>query len=99
MSFLNLVRSNSDKKDDEQGWTGTSLDLLRMVGSLDQAQRQRNKDQEYQEEADKRINAIREKMERHEQNRVASQEEALLEQTERERKRREVLEQLGGVDE
>ncbi|MGU3794003.1 hypothetical protein [Vibrio diabolicus] len=94
MSFLNLVRSNSDKKDDEQGWTGTSLDLLRKVGSLDEAQRQRNKDHEYQADADQRINSIREKMKRHEQLRLESQEEALLEQSERERKRREVLEQL-----
>ncbi len=47
MSFLNLVRTNSSKEEDEQGWTGNSLDLLRLVGSLDQAQRQRNKDQEY----------------------------------------------------
>ncbi|WP_341851192.1 hypothetical protein [Vibrio vulnificus] len=99
MSFLNLVRSNSDKKDDEQGWTGTSLDLLRMVGSLDQAQRERNKDQEYQEAADQRLNAIREKMKQHEQKRLASQEQALLEQSKRERKRREVLEQLGGGNE
>ncbi|WP_016791679.1 hypothetical protein [Vibrio cyclitrophicus] len=99
MSFLNLVRTNSSKEEDEQRWTGSSLDLLRLVGSLDQAQRQRNKDQEYQEEADKRINAIREKMKQHEQLRLASQEEALIEQSERERKRRELLEQLGGVDE
>ncbi|HDY7979754.1 hypothetical protein [Vibrio vulnificus] len=77
----------------------THVQLLRMVGSLDEAQRQRNKNHEYQEEAEKRINAIREKMKQHEQSRLVSQEEALLEQSERERKRREVLEQLGGVDE
>ncbi len=77
----------------------THIELLREVGSLDEAQRQRNKDQEYQEEADKRINAIREKMKQHEQIRLVSQEEALLEQSERERKRRELLEQLGGIDE
>lgn len=99
MSFLNLVRTNSIKEEDEQGWTGNSLDLLRLVGSLDQAQRQRNKDQEYQEEADKRINAIREKMKQHEQIRLLSQEEALIEQSEKERKRREALDQLGGTDE
>ncbi|EJE8153510.1 hypothetical protein M5103_001193 [Vibrio alginolyticus] len=99
MSFLNLVRTNSSKEEDEQGWTGNSLDLLRLVGSLDQAQRQRNKDQEYQEEADKRINAIREKMKQHEQIRLVSQEEALIEQSEKERKRREALEGLGGTDE
>ncbi|HGZ7368992.1 TPA: hypothetical protein ACOL2H_000901 [Vibrio parahaemolyticus] len=77
----------------------THIELLREVGSLDEAQRQRNKDQEYQEEAEKRINAIREKMKQHEQSRLVSQEEALLEQSERERKRREALEQLGGIDE
>ncbi|EGQ7842088.1 hypothetical protein IAH57_001470 [Vibrio alginolyticus] len=77
----------------------THVQLLRMVGSLDEAQRQRNKNHEYQAEADQRLAAIRQKMERHEQLRLESQEEALLEQSERERKRREVLEQLGGVDE
>ncbi|HHF0540734.1 MULTISPECIES: hypothetical protein [Vibrio] len=99
MSFLNLVRTNSSKEEDEQGWTGNSLDLLRMVGSLDEYRREQLKDQEYQEEAEKRINAIREKMKQHEQIRLVSQEEALLEQSERERKRRELLEQLGGIDE
>ncbi|MGY6296232.1 hypothetical protein ACXIUY_14735 [Vibrio parahaemolyticus] len=98
MSFLNLVRTNSNKED-EQGWTGNSLDLLRMVGSLDEYRREQLKDQEYQEEAEKRINAIRDKMKQHEQSRLVSQEEALLEQSERERKRRELLEQLGGIDE
>ncbi|HHX8686607.1 TPA: hypothetical protein ACVU5K_002381 [Vibrio parahaemolyticus] len=99
MSFLNLVRTNSSKEEDEQGWTGNSLDLLRMVGSLDEYRREQLKDQEYQEEAEKRINAIREKMKQHEQSRLVSQEEALLEQSERERKRRELLEKLGGIDE
>ncbi|WP_158156271.1 hypothetical protein [Vibrio alginolyticus] len=99
MSFLNLVRTNSSKEEDEQGWTGNSLDLLRMVGSLDEYRREQLKDQEYQEEADKRINAIREKMKQHEQSRLVSQEEALLQQSERERKRRELLEQLGGGNE
>ncbi|MCF7496513.1 hypothetical protein L3V35_15830 [Vibrio sp. L5-1] len=98
MSFLNLVRSNSEKED-EQGWSGNALDLLRMCGSLDEVQRKRNKDKEYQEEAGKRMNAIRDKMTRHEQLRLESQEEALLEQSERERKRREALEQLGGLNE
>ncbi|HCH1223234.1 hypothetical protein D5E87_10575 [Vibrio parahaemolyticus] len=77
----------------------THVQLLRMVGSLDEAQRQRNKDHEYQAEADQRINSIREKMKQHEKLRLESQEEALLEQSERERKRREVLEQLGGLNE
>lgn len=74
----------------------THVQLIRMVGSLDEAQRQRNKDHEYQSEADKRLAAIRQKMERHEQLRLESQEQSLLEQSEKERKRREVLEQLGG---
>ncbi|MBM4888883.1 hypothetical protein HYO43_07725 [Vibrio parahaemolyticus] len=99
MSFLNLVRTNSNKEEDEQGWTGNSLDLLRMVGSLDEYRREQLKDPKYQEEAETRINAIREKMKQHEKIRVVSQEEALLEQSERERKRRELLEQLGGIDE
>ncbi|TOG38693.1 hypothetical protein [Vibrio parahaemolyticus] len=77
----------------------THLQLLREVGSLDEYRREQLKDQEYQEEAEKRINAIREKMKQHEQSRLMSQEEALLEQSERERKRRELLEQLGGIDE
>lgn len=98
MSFLNLVRNNSEKED-EQEWTGNALDLLRMCGSLDEVQRKRNKDIEYQEEAGKRMNAIRDKMKQHEQLRLESQEEALLEQSERERKRREALEQLGGLNE
>lgn len=99
MSFLNLVRTNSNKEEDEQGWTGNSLDLLRMVGSLDEYRREQLKDKEYQEEAEKRINSIRDKMKQHEQSRLVSQEEALLEQSERERKRRELLEQLGGGNE
>jgi len=77
----------------------THVQLLRMVGSLDEAQRQRNKDHEYQAEADQRLAAIRRKMDRHEQNRVASQEQALLEQSELVRRRRELLELLGGLDE
>ena len=77
----------------------THVQILRMVGSLDEAQRQRNKDQEYQAEADQRLYSIREKMKQHEQIRVESQEEALLEQSERERKRREVFAQLGGLNE
>ncbi len=99
MSFLNLVRTNNNKEEGEQRWTGNSLDLLRMVGSLDEYHREQLKDQEYQEEADKRINAIREKMKQHEQLRLASQEEALIEQSEKERKRGEALEGLGGKDE
>ncbi len=77
----------------------THLQLLREVGSLDEYHREQLKDKEYQEAADKRLNAIREKMKKHEQSRLVSQEEALLEQSERERKRRELLEQLGGIDE
>ncbi|HHF3216824.1 TPA: hypothetical protein ACPJ2C_002677 [Vibrio alginolyticus] len=77
----------------------THIQLLREVGSLDGHRREQLKNQEYQEEAEKRINAIREKMKQHEQSRLVSQEEALLEQSERERKRRELLEQLGGIDE
>lgn len=98
MSFLNLVRNNSEKED-EQGWSGNALDLLRMCGSLDEVQRKRNKDKEYQKEAGKRMNAIRDKMKQHEQLRLESQEQALLEQTKSERKRREQLEQLGGLNE
>ncbi|HCE1826258.1 TPA: hypothetical protein NJ265_000798 [Vibrio parahaemolyticus] len=77
----------------------THVQLLRIVGSLDEALRQRNKNHEYQAEADQRINSIRANQKRYEQLRLESQEEALLEQSEKERKRREVLEQLGGVDE
>ncbi|HAV1404218.1 TPA: hypothetical protein JG842_003566 [Vibrio parahaemolyticus] len=77
----------------------THVQLLREVGSLDEYRREQLKDHEYREEAEKRINAIREKMKQHEQSRLVSQEEALLEQSERERKRRELLEQLGGIDE
>ncbi|EGR2360495.1 TPA: hypothetical protein N2696_002803 [Vibrio parahaemolyticus] len=77
----------------------THTQLLREVGSLDEYRREQLKDQEYQEAADQRLNAIREKMKQHEQTRLASQEQALLEQSKRERKRREVLEQLGGGNE
>lgn len=77
----------------------THIQLLREVGSLDEYRREQLKDQEYQEEAEQRLNAIRDKMKQHEQSRLVSQEEALLEQSERERKRRELLEQLGGIDE
>lgn len=96
MSFLNLVRTNSSKEEDEQVWTGNSLDLLRMVGSLDEYRREQLKGPDYQQAAQKRVNAIREKMKQHEQSRLVAQEEALLEQSEQERKRREALEQLGG---
>ncbi|MFA0349896.1 hypothetical protein [Vibrio sp. F13] len=75
------------------------LDLLREVGSLDEHQRELLKDREYQEEADKRINEIRENMRQHEQTRLASQEEALLEQSRSQKKRRDELEQLGGTNE
>ncbi|OCH40534.1 MULTISPECIES: hypothetical protein [Vibrio] len=77
----------------------THLDLLREVGSLDEHQRELLKDREYQEEADKRINEIRENMRQHEQTRLASQEEALLEQSRSQKKRRDELEQLGGTNE
>ncbi|MBY8060936.1 hypothetical protein KW465_15045 [Vibrio fluvialis] len=77
----------------------THLQLLREVGSLDEQRREHLKDQGSQQAAEKRINAIREKMKLREQSRLMSQEEALLEQTKRERKRRELLEQLGGIDE
>ncbi|MGY0613582.1 hypothetical protein [Vibrio sp. FJH11] len=77
----------------------THLQLLREVGSLDEYRREQLKDQERQEEAEKRLDAIRDKMKKQEQIRLASQEEALLEQSERERKRRELLEQLGGGNE
>lgn len=77
----------------------THLDLLREVGSLDEYQRELLKDREYQEEADKRIALIRENMRQHEQTRLASQEEALLEQSRSQKKRRDELEQLGGTNE
>ncbi|HCG7759964.1 hypothetical protein ACSTIV_07100 [Vibrio parahaemolyticus] len=78
----------------------THVQLLRMVGSLDEAQRQRNKNHEHQAEADKRMAAIRDKMKKHEKTRLASQEQALLQQSELERKRRELLELLGAsIDE
>lgn len=77
----------------------THLQLLREVGSLDEYRREQLKDQERQEEAEKRLDAIRDKMKKQEQIRLASQEEALLEQSERERKRRELLEQPGGGNE
>ncbi len=77
----------------------THLQLLREVGSLDEYRREQLKDQECQEEAEKRLDAIRDKMKQQEQIRLASQEEALLEQSQRERKRRELLEQLGGGNE
>ncbi|PMG59190.1 hypothetical protein BCT40_24750 [Vibrio lentus] len=73
----------------------THMDLLREVGSLDEYQRELLKDREYQEEADKRIALIRENMRQHEQTRIASQEEALLEQSRGQAKRRGELEQLG----
>ncbi|MCA3903111.1 hypothetical protein V3H24_20310 [Vibrio parahaemolyticus] len=77
----------------------THLQLLREVGSLDEQRREHLKDQGFQQAAEKRINAIRERMKLHEQDRLMAQEEALLEQSKRERKRRELLEQLGGLDE
>ncbi|EGR3179087.1 hypothetical protein LCX91_003226 [Vibrio parahaemolyticus] len=77
----------------------THTQLLREVGSLDEYRREQLKDEEYQEAADQRLNAIRENMKLHEQTRLASQEKALLEQSEKELKRREALKQLGGLNE
>lgn len=77
----------------------THTQLLREVGSLDEYRREKLKDEEYQEAADQRLNAIREKMKQHEQTRLASQEKALLEQSEKELKRREALKKLGGLNE
>ncbi|HHX8441950.1 TPA: hypothetical protein ACVO0G_003343 [Vibrio diabolicus] len=77
----------------------THLQLLREVGSLDEYHREQLKDQEYQQAADQRLSSIRDKMNQHEQLRLASQEEALIEQSEKERKRREALEGLGGTGE
>ncbi|WP_045421333.1 hypothetical protein [Vibrio jasicida] len=77
----------------------THVELLREVGSLDEHRRALLLDQDYQQSADQRLNAIREKMNQHEQSRLVSQEEALLEQSEKERKHREQLEQLGGMNE
>ncbi len=74
----------------------THVQLLREVGSLDEYRREQLKDPDYQQAAHQRLNAIRDKMKQHEQSRLVAQEEALLEQSERERKRREALEQLGG---
>ncbi|CAH6800367.1 Eukaryotic translation initiation factor 3 110 kDa subunit [Vibrio chagasii] len=92
---VNKVQQGSDSAYCEL----THMDLLREVGSLDEYQRELLKDREYQEEADKRIALIRENMRQHEQARLASQEEALLEQSRSQKKRRDELEQLGGTNE
>lgn len=94
---VNKVQQGSDS--DSAYSELTHLDLLREVGSLDEYQRELLKDREYQEEADKRIALIRENMRQHEQTRLASQEEALLEQSRSQKKRRDELEQLGGTNE
>ncbi|MEZ9145601.1 MULTISPECIES: hypothetical protein [Vibrio] len=77
----------------------THVELLREVGSLDQVQREKLKDEQYQEAAEQSLKSIRKKMRKHEQTRLVSQEEALLEQSDKERVRRERLKQLGGSNE
>lgn len=82
--------------DEPSSWTGNALDLLRLVGSLDEHKRELLKDETYRDTVNKRLSFIHENMERQEETRLESQEQALLEQAESERKRRE---QLGGLNE
>ncbi|PSB81990.1 hypothetical protein WAX88_05640 [Photobacterium damselae subsp. damselae] len=77
----------------------TRVELLREVGSLDEHRRALLLDQDFQQSAEARLDGIREQMRQHEQSRLVSQEEALIEKSEKERKRREQIEQLGGLNE
>ncbi|MFA0550516.1 hypothetical protein AB4538_06620 [Vibrio lentus] len=82
--------------DEPSSWIGNALDLLRLVGSLDEYKRELLKDETYRDTVNKRLSLIHKNMERQEEIRLESQEQALLEQAESERKRRE---QLGGLNE
>lgn len=70
-----------------QYWTGTQLDLLRMVGSLDEQQRQRKTDGSELDEIRKRVALV-------EQQRAESNKELLRTQAERQQRIRELTRQI-----
>ncbi|EPS4453776.1 hypothetical protein ACVEU1_004385 [Vibrio parahaemolyticus] len=71
-----------------QCWEGTQLDLLRMVGSLDEQQRQRKTD-------GSELDEIRERVALVEQQRSESNKELLRTQAERHQIIRELTRQIG----
>ncbi|EHY8552364.1 hypothetical protein ACOIXT_003915 [Vibrio parahaemolyticus] len=71
-----------------QCWEGTQLDLLRMVGSLDEQQRQRKTD-------GSELDEIRERVALVEQQRSESNKELLRTQAERQQIIRELTRQIG----
>ncbi len=88
MAMLKAVKVELTDDVEHQCWEGTQLDLLRMVGSLDEQQRQRKTD-------GSELDEIRERVALVEQQRSESNKELLRTQAERQQIIRELTRQIG----
>ncbi len=88
MAMLKAVKVELTDDVEYQCWEGTQLDLLRMVGSLDEQQRQRKTD-------GSELDEIRERVALVEQQRSESNKELLRTQAERQQIIRELTRQIG----
>lgn len=88
MAMLKTVKVELTDDVEYQCWEGTQLDLLRMVGSLDEQQRQRKTD-------GSELDEIRERVALVEQQRSESNKELLRTQAERQQIIRELTRQIG----
>ncbi|ELA8362076.1 hypothetical protein [Vibrio parahaemolyticus] len=86
--MLKAVKVKLTDNVEYQCWEGTQLDLLRMVGSLDEQQRQRKTD-------GSELDEIRERVALVEQQRSESNKELLRTQAERQQIIRELTRQIG----
>ncbi len=87
MAMLKAVKVELTDDVEYQCWEGTQLDLLRMVGSLDEQQRQRKTD-------GSELDEIRERVALVEQQRSESNKELLRTQAERQQIIRELTRQI-----
>lgn len=87
MAMLKAVKVELTDDVEYQCWEGTQLDLLRMVGSLDEQQRQRKTD-------GSELDEIRERVALVEQQRSKSNKELLRTQAERQQIIRELTRQI-----
>lgn len=85
--MLKAVKVELTDDAEYQCWEGTQLDLLRMVGSLDEQQRQRKTD-------GSELDEIRERVALMEQQRAESNKELLRTQAERQQRIRELTRQI-----
>ncbi|EJE4188515.1 hypothetical protein NB616_16620 [Vibrio parahaemolyticus] len=85
--MLKAVKVELTDDSECQCWTGTQLDLLRMVGSLDEQQRQRKTD-------GSELDEIRERVALMEHQRAESNKELLRTQAERQQRIRELTRQI-----